>query len=239
MSAKTVRLDRLLANLGYGSRREVQALASAGVIHLDGAPVTDAAGRLAADADLPARLTVQGREIDPLPGLCLMLHKPLGVTCSHKEAGPLVYGLLRMLMSVLTQVRSLLPAASLSLLGYFNPFPADPASPAAPIFNAGGVHLNGIIKDLAAQFGASFVDTATPFLGHEAQYTYLDEMPHGSSVGGAFGGTLPIGNVHPNAEGYAAIAAAVSGVPEPAEWVSLASGLMALVLAVRVRRPTR
>src|SRR3954454_16084065 len=23
-----------------------------------------------------------------------MLHKPLGVTCSHKEAGPLVYGLL-------------------------------------------------------------------------------------------------------------------------------------------------
>ena len=27
-------------------------------------------------------------------GLALMLHKPLGVTCSHKEAGPLVYALL-------------------------------------------------------------------------------------------------------------------------------------------------
>ena len=94
MSAASVRLDKLLANLGYGSRREVQALASAGAIHLDGAPVTDAAGRLALEADLPGRLTVQGRGIDPLPGLCLLLHKPLGVTCSHKEAGPLVYGLL-------------------------------------------------------------------------------------------------------------------------------------------------
>ena len=40
------------------------------------------------------RLTIDGAPLDPLPGLCLMLHKPLGVTCSHKEAGPLVYGLL-------------------------------------------------------------------------------------------------------------------------------------------------
>ncbi|OYY07598.1 MAG: 16S rRNA pseudouridine(516) synthase [Rhizobiales bacterium 35-68-8] len=32
--------------------------------------------------------------LDPPPGLCLMLNKPLGVTCSHKEQGPLVYGLL-------------------------------------------------------------------------------------------------------------------------------------------------
>ena len=30
----------------------------------------------------------------PPPGVVLMMHKPLGVTCSHKEAGPLVYGLL-------------------------------------------------------------------------------------------------------------------------------------------------
>ena len=32
--------------------------------------------------------------LDPPPGFCLMLHKPTGVTCSHKEAGPLVYSLL-------------------------------------------------------------------------------------------------------------------------------------------------
>ena len=94
MSATSVRLDKLLANLGYGSRREVQALARAGAIRVDGEPVTDAARRIGLAADMHERMTVDGQKLDPLPGLCLMLHKPLGVTCSHKEAGPLVYGLL-------------------------------------------------------------------------------------------------------------------------------------------------
>ena len=95
MSApKSVRLDKLLANLGYGSRREIQGLARAGAIRLDASELDDAGARIALDPDLPARLTVDGMPLDPLPGLCLMLHKPLGVTCSHKEAGPLVYGLL-------------------------------------------------------------------------------------------------------------------------------------------------
>lgn len=90
----TTRLDRLLANLGYGSRREVQALARNGRVALDGAPVRDAEGRLALTPDLEARLTIDGRPVDPLPGVVLMLNKPLGMTCSHKEAGPLVYDLL-------------------------------------------------------------------------------------------------------------------------------------------------
>ncbi|QGY02610.1 rRNA pseudouridine synthase [Methylobacterium mesophilicum SR1.6/6] len=93
-AAKSVRLDKLLANLGYGSRREVQGLARAGAIRLDGAELEDAGDRIPLDQDLPDRLTIDGEPLDPLPGLCLMLHKPLGVTCSHKEAGPLVYGLL-------------------------------------------------------------------------------------------------------------------------------------------------
>lgn len=95
MSAtKSVRLDKLLANLGYGSRREIQSLARAGAIRLDGRELDDAGGRIALAPDLPERLTVDDAPLDPLPGLCLMLHKPLGVTCSHKEAGPLIYGLL-------------------------------------------------------------------------------------------------------------------------------------------------
>lgn len=89
-----LRLDRLLANLGYGSRKEMQALARAGAIRLDGQAVRDADDRIALTPDLPGRLTVQGQPLDPLPGMALMLHKPLGVTCSHKEAGPLVYELL-------------------------------------------------------------------------------------------------------------------------------------------------
>ena len=91
---RSVRLDKLLANLGYGSRREIAALARAGAIRLDGAEIADADGRIRLDADLPARMTIDGAALDPLPGVALMLHKPLGVTCSHKEAGPLVYGLL-------------------------------------------------------------------------------------------------------------------------------------------------
>jgi 16S rRNA pseudouridine516 synthase len=92
--AAQMRLDRLLANMGYGSRKEMQGLAKAGRIILDGAPVTDADRRIAVTPDLAQRMTVQGRPLDPPPGFALMLHKPLGVTCSHKEAGALVYDLL-------------------------------------------------------------------------------------------------------------------------------------------------
>jgi 16S rRNA pseudouridine516 synthase len=92
--AASLRLDRLLANLGYGSRREVQALVDAGRVTLDGAEVAAADRRVALAGDLPERMQVDGEPLDPLPGLALMLHKPVGVTCSHKEAGPLVYSLL-------------------------------------------------------------------------------------------------------------------------------------------------
>ena len=89
-----MRLDRLLANLGYGSSREVQQLVQGGRISLDGAPVRDADRKVALTPDLPDRLWVMGARLDPPPGLALMVHKPLGVTCSHKEAGPLIYSLL-------------------------------------------------------------------------------------------------------------------------------------------------
>jgi 16S rRNA pseudouridine516 synthase len=89
-----LRLDRLLSNLGYASRREVAQLAAAGDLLLDGAPLRDASQRVALDPDLSSRLTVRGRPLDPLPGLLLVLNKPVGVTCSHKEAGALVYDLL-------------------------------------------------------------------------------------------------------------------------------------------------
>ncbi|NDW02976.1 pseudouridine synthase [Jiella pacifica] len=90
----TSRLDKLLANLGYASRREIQMLARNGHILLDGAPILRADTRIALRPDLETRLVVDGEALDPLPGVALMLNKPLGVTCSHKEAGPLVYDLL-------------------------------------------------------------------------------------------------------------------------------------------------
>jgi 16S rRNA pseudouridine516 synthase len=92
--APQTRLDKLLANMGYGSRKEMQMLARSGAIKLDGEPLRSAEDRVALTPDFAQRLTVQGKPLDPLPGMALMLHKPLGVTCSHKEAGPLVYDLL-------------------------------------------------------------------------------------------------------------------------------------------------
>ena len=89
-----MRLDRLLANMGYGSRKEVQGLARAGLVRLDGDPLTNPDQRLAVTPDLARRMTVQGRPLDPAPGMAIMLHKPTGVTCSHKETGALVYDLL-------------------------------------------------------------------------------------------------------------------------------------------------
>lgn len=91
---KSVRLDKLLSNLGYGSRREIQALVRAGRVRLDGEVPLGAEVKVEASSALPGRLTVDGRPVDPPPGIALMLHKPLGATCSHKEAGPLVYDLL-------------------------------------------------------------------------------------------------------------------------------------------------
>lgn len=92
--APMARLDRLLANLGYGSRREVTSLVRDGRVVLDGAPLKDSGQRIAVTPDLPERMTVAGAPIDPPAPLTLIMHKPLGVVCSHREAGRSVYELL-------------------------------------------------------------------------------------------------------------------------------------------------
>jgi 16S rRNA pseudouridine516 synthase len=90
----TARLDRLLANMGYGSRREIQQMMDMGWIVLDGKVLRDAALRVPIGPDLSSRMTVQGKPLDPPAPLTLMLHKPLGYVCSHKEDGPRIYDLL-------------------------------------------------------------------------------------------------------------------------------------------------
>jgi 16S rRNA pseudouridine516 synthase len=88
------RLDRLLANLGYGSRREVTTLVARGQVVLDGRPLKDSGAKIAVTADLTTRLLVAGQFIDPPSPLTLVMHKPLGVVCSHRETGRTVYELL-------------------------------------------------------------------------------------------------------------------------------------------------
>lgn len=90
---ETVRIDKLLAGMGYGSRREVEGLAYANRILLDGEPIFDVGARVPLEEALRTRITVDGETLDPLPGMVVMLNKPLGTTCSHKESGPLIYDL--------------------------------------------------------------------------------------------------------------------------------------------------
>lgn len=93
MTGDSIRLDRLLSNLGYCSRSEAGSACRAGRVTLDEIAVRDAAQRVALAAVRAGTLCFDGAAVDP-PGLTLMLHKPAGYTCSHDEAGALIYDLL-------------------------------------------------------------------------------------------------------------------------------------------------
>lgn len=84
-----MKLLKRLANLGYGSRKQVVQMCRDG-------RVTDAEGRPLRAEDTPehARVRVDGAPLDPDFGMLLLLHKPIGVTCSHDDRGPLVHALL-------------------------------------------------------------------------------------------------------------------------------------------------
>ena len=84
-----MKLVRRLANLGYGSRKDVAWMFREG-------RVTDADGEvLYADDVVPhAAIRVDGEALDPPQGLLLALNKPTGVTCSAKDPGRVVYDLL-------------------------------------------------------------------------------------------------------------------------------------------------
>jgi len=94
MKTPTARVDKLLGSMGYGSRSEIARLGKVGGIVLDGVDLTDVSKRIAVTADLPGRMQIDGRPLDPPTGLVLILNKPLGMTCSHKEDGALVYDVL-------------------------------------------------------------------------------------------------------------------------------------------------
>jgi len=84
-----MKLVKLIANLGYGSRKDVGAMFREGRI-------TDATGEVlyADDRVAHADIRIDGEALDPPAGLALMLHKPIGYTCSTKDPGRIVYDLL-------------------------------------------------------------------------------------------------------------------------------------------------
>ncbi len=84
-----MRLDRLLANLGYGSRREVTSMLKNGrLTRADGSPVREG------DRWQHEDLRLDGEPLDPPAPLTILLNKPVGYTCSTEDEGPLIYDLL-------------------------------------------------------------------------------------------------------------------------------------------------
>jgi 16S rRNA pseudouridine516 synthase len=84
-----MKLVKHLANLGYGSRKEVTAMLRNGwVTHADGSTLGPD------DSAAHEDIRLDDEALDPAPGMLLMLHKPVGYTCSTKDVGRLVYDLL-------------------------------------------------------------------------------------------------------------------------------------------------
>jgi 16S rRNA pseudouridine516 synthase len=84
-----MKLVRYLANLGYGSRREVAAMIAAGRVRRRDGDVLRERDQFVHDEVL-----VDGEALDPPPGVVLMLNKPVGFVCSTTDANPVVYDLL-------------------------------------------------------------------------------------------------------------------------------------------------
>jgi pseudouridine synthase len=83
------KIIKYLANLGYGTRREVtQLIKRQGVTRVDGSIVRDG------DSFVHDELLVDGKPLDPPQGSVIMLHKPVGYVCTSKDARQLIYELL-------------------------------------------------------------------------------------------------------------------------------------------------
>lgn len=81
-----IRLNRVLARAGHGSRRAVEQLVRDGRVAINGELVTDLGRRLDPDTD---RVTVDGQPLSmPVDHRVYAFHKPLGVVCTLKaQAG--------------------------------------------------------------------------------------------------------------------------------------------------------
>src|SRR5687767_10408911 len=84
------RLDQLLSNLGYCTRREARAWVADRRVMVRG----ETAGNVAQKA-ARADVRIDGAPLDHPDGLLLLLNKPVGLVCSHDEReGKSVYSLL-------------------------------------------------------------------------------------------------------------------------------------------------
>jgi 16S rRNA pseudouridine516 synthase len=91
----TVRLDKILANLGYGSRADVKKWITWGEAAIAS---PDGSIRVVNDPGVkvkPSAVRFRREPLERIEGICVLLHKPVGYVCSHDEdEGPRIYDLL-------------------------------------------------------------------------------------------------------------------------------------------------
>ncbi|MEP6619298.1 MAG: pseudouridine synthase [bacterium] len=84
-----MKLLKYIANLGYGSRREVtDMLKHRRVRRRDGTVLRES------DAFTHDDVLVDGEPLDVAPGVVIALHKPVGYVCSTRDTARLIYELL-------------------------------------------------------------------------------------------------------------------------------------------------
>jgi 16S rRNA pseudouridine516 synthase len=144
-------LIRHLANLGYGSRKDIERLLKMGAF-------TDARGKaICKDIALSHNeIRYKDRPLDPASGMVLMLNKPTGYICSLKDRGQLVYELLPDRFSLRKPV--------LSSIGRL-----DSETSGLLLFTDDGDYLHRIISPKNHISKIYEVTCARPLEGHEAK----------------------------------------------------------------------
>ncbi|MHC0038924.1 pseudouridine synthase [Pseudoneobacillus sp. C159] len=77
-----MRIDKMLANLGFGSRKEVKKLLKDGSVRINGTVVKDAKEHLDPNMDI---VTINGEEIIYKEFIYLMMNKPQGVISATED----------------------------------------------------------------------------------------------------------------------------------------------------------
>lgn len=77
-----MRIDKLLSNMGYGSRKDVKILLKQGAVRVDEQPVKDAKRHVDPNTE---QVTVFGETVDYRPFVYLMLNKPEGVISATED----------------------------------------------------------------------------------------------------------------------------------------------------------
>lgn len=77
------RLDRILSNMGYGTRKEVRELIKGGQVEVDGAVVRDNGLQVMAGSQ---EITVDGRKLLYRENIYIMMNKPQGVISATEDS---------------------------------------------------------------------------------------------------------------------------------------------------------